>query len=230
MNPIEIEGTYPLSEAQIDRFCFKTIVHFPDFDNLFRISAKVFQTHSREWRPGTRNGRADAPDKEDFILALYFLQHCRKKIFEMTEDGEYKHIDENMIKKIAQIVYFSNYKYERDGTVNFRDHEQVELQANMRKPEHERALRLLQHAEFLYIQSGSSPRGLEALLRASLCEAFLEGADRVNDAHVRKAAYDVLRHRIRLKIQAKTQKITPVGIIDILLNTFLDDHDQSRLA
>src|SRR5690625_7365457 len=31
-NPIEFEGTYPLPEAQQDRFLFKLIIHFPDFD------------------------------------------------------------------------------------------------------------------------------------------------------------------------------------------------------
>src|SRR3712207_4205841 len=29
-NPIESEGTYPLPEAQIDRFLFKLVVHYPD--------------------------------------------------------------------------------------------------------------------------------------------------------------------------------------------------------
>ncbi len=34
-NPIEQEGTYPLPEAQIDRFMFKVIVDYPsDSDEL----------------------------------------------------------------------------------------------------------------------------------------------------------------------------------------------------
>jgi len=32
-NPIEQEGTYPLPEAQIDRFLFKLIVDYPDHDS-----------------------------------------------------------------------------------------------------------------------------------------------------------------------------------------------------
>jgi MoxR-like ATPase len=31
-NPVEYEGTYPLPEAQLDRFLFKTIVHYPSSD------------------------------------------------------------------------------------------------------------------------------------------------------------------------------------------------------
>jgi MoxR-like ATPase len=36
-NPIELEGTYPLPEAQLDRFMFKILVEFPDKDNLMAI-------------------------------------------------------------------------------------------------------------------------------------------------------------------------------------------------
>ena len=32
-NPIEQEGTYPLPEAQVDRFMFKLIVKYPDYDS-----------------------------------------------------------------------------------------------------------------------------------------------------------------------------------------------------
>jgi MoxR-like ATPase len=36
-NPIEMEGTYPLPEAQIDRFLFKLRIHPPGVDDLVRI-------------------------------------------------------------------------------------------------------------------------------------------------------------------------------------------------
>jgi MoxR-like ATPase len=36
-NPIEMEGTYPLPEAQLDRFLYKLIVEFPDEDGLLSI-------------------------------------------------------------------------------------------------------------------------------------------------------------------------------------------------
>jgi len=36
-NPIEMEGTYPLPEAQLDRFLFKTKVDFPSLDELHEI-------------------------------------------------------------------------------------------------------------------------------------------------------------------------------------------------
>jgi MoxR-like ATPase len=37
-NPLEMEGTYPLPEAQLDRFLFKIDVPFPSLDELTRIA------------------------------------------------------------------------------------------------------------------------------------------------------------------------------------------------
>ncbi len=37
-NPIENEGTYPLPEAQLDRFMFKVTVDYPSFDDELRIA------------------------------------------------------------------------------------------------------------------------------------------------------------------------------------------------
>ena len=36
-NPLEMEGTYPLPEAQLDRFFFKLLVKFPTFENMEAI-------------------------------------------------------------------------------------------------------------------------------------------------------------------------------------------------
>jgi MoxR-like ATPase len=43
-NPIEMEGTYPLPEAQLDRFFFKVIVGMPGVDDLAEIMARTTGT------------------------------------------------------------------------------------------------------------------------------------------------------------------------------------------
>lgn len=40
-NPIEQEGTYPLPEAQLDRFLFKVVVTYPSFDEELQIVKRV---------------------------------------------------------------------------------------------------------------------------------------------------------------------------------------------
>lgn len=40
-NPLEMEGTYPLPEAQLDRFMFKLHVKFPSVDDLVEVSRRT---------------------------------------------------------------------------------------------------------------------------------------------------------------------------------------------
>jgi MoxR-like ATPase len=40
-NPVEMEGTYPLPEAQLDRFAFKLVVRFPPRDELVSIARRT---------------------------------------------------------------------------------------------------------------------------------------------------------------------------------------------
>ena len=50
-NPIEQEGTYPLPEAQQDRFMFKVFVRYPKFDEEFEIARRTTALQSEEVRP-----------------------------------------------------------------------------------------------------------------------------------------------------------------------------------
>lgn len=47
-NPMEMEGTYPLPEAQLDRFIFKIKVPFPDLASLVEISRRTTGYHEAE--------------------------------------------------------------------------------------------------------------------------------------------------------------------------------------
>src|SRR5262245_47683959 len=47
-NPIEQEGTYPLPEAQQDRFMFKVLVSYPSFDEEFEVARRTTSTATPE--------------------------------------------------------------------------------------------------------------------------------------------------------------------------------------
>ncbi len=47
-NPIEMEGTYPLPEAQLDRFLMKILVEYPSRDELSRIVERTIQRDEPE--------------------------------------------------------------------------------------------------------------------------------------------------------------------------------------
>ncbi|MCP4192099.1 MAG: MoxR family ATPase [Planctomycetaceae bacterium] len=50
-NPIEQEGTYPLPEAQQDRFMFKIYVKYPSFDEEFEIARRTTTTQQDDVKP-----------------------------------------------------------------------------------------------------------------------------------------------------------------------------------
>jgi MoxR-like ATPase len=50
-NPIEQEGTYPLPEAQQDRFMFKVFVHYPSFDEEFEVARRTTSPQIDEVQP-----------------------------------------------------------------------------------------------------------------------------------------------------------------------------------
>lgn len=50
-NPIEQEGTYPLPEAQQDRFMFKVFVNYPSFDEEFNVAQRTTGTAAPEVVP-----------------------------------------------------------------------------------------------------------------------------------------------------------------------------------
>jgi len=50
-NPIEQEGTYPLPEAQQDRFMFKVFVKYPTFEEEFEVARRTTTTQSDNVAP-----------------------------------------------------------------------------------------------------------------------------------------------------------------------------------
>jgi MoxR-like ATPase len=67
-NPIELEGTYPLPEAQLDRFFFKVLVPFPSEEELLEIARRTTGNEVPQLKPV-----ADA----DSILAA---QHAAREV------------------------------------------------------------------------------------------------------------------------------------------------------
>jgi MoxR-like ATPase len=56
-NPLEMEGTYPLPEAQLDRFVFKLLVKFPSASEIERILSRTTEAEDPKAAPifdGTR--------------------------------------------------------------------------------------------------------------------------------------------------------------------------------
>lgn len=74
-NPIEQEGTYPLPEAQLDRFVFKLQVGYPSADE----ECKVLERHDAGLKPHQlkESGIKSVADREDILAARAEIQQLR---------------------------------------------------------------------------------------------------------------------------------------------------------
>ena len=98
-NPIEYEGTYPLPEAQLDRFLLKILIDYPPIEAEHEIVAR--------WDAGFNSRRLDQIDVQ-VLSDARLIQACRSEIKQMkTEVGVQKYIVEivNKTRNHQSILY-----------------------------------------------------------------------------------------------------------------------------
>ena len=83
-NPIDQEGTYPLPEAQVDRFMFKVLLDYPSFDEERKILDRMAFT---------------APEtKVQPVIPLEEILHTRKLV-------DHIHVDEKVRDYVVHLVF-----------------------------------------------------------------------------------------------------------------------------
>lgn len=85
-NPIEQEGTYRLPEAQLDRFLFKIVVHYPELNQEVDILSRHHE----------RQGVQPVTEIKEVLSA--------EQITAFRTFAQQVHVDANVIKYIAQIT------------------------------------------------------------------------------------------------------------------------------
>jgi MoxR-like ATPase len=90
-NPLEMEGTYPLPEAQLDRFMFKVLVSFSSLDELRRILERTTDKQNITVAPVIDGPRVllhqalvrdvvSAPHVKDFVSRLVWATHPESEL------------------------------------------------------------------------------------------------------------------------------------------------------
>jgi len=74
-NPLEMEGTYPLPEAQLDRFFFKLHVPFPERDELHQILSRTTSDHTAE--PRTVLSKQELLELQALVRKVPVAQHVQ---------------------------------------------------------------------------------------------------------------------------------------------------------
>ncbi len=89
-NPIEQEGTYPLPEAQVDRFMLKTVIDYPKHDEEQLIM---------------RNNLKGSFEQVNAVVDLQQILNARKAVQEV-------YMDEKIEKYILDIIFATRYPEE----------------------------------------------------------------------------------------------------------------------
>ena len=82
-NPIEHEGTYPLPEAQVDRFMFKLVVTYPERREEREVLDRMTAVDEPAARPAARPG-AGAPRPAALVQAVYADERIKEYVLDLV--------------------------------------------------------------------------------------------------------------------------------------------------
>jgi MoxR-like ATPase len=165
-NPIEQEGTYPLPEAQLDRFMFNLWLQYPSFAE----EVHIVQSTTSKYDASVKHVLA----AEDIIE----FQHLIRAV----------PVAENVI---AYAVRLSGYT----------------------RPTSADAPAYIKN----WIRWGAGPRASQFLILGAKARAILHGRATPDIGDVQAMALPVLRHRLVTSFAAEAEGVSPVQIVDKLL-------------
>ncbi|MDP2327720.1 MAG: AAA family ATPase [Dehalococcoidia bacterium] len=82
-NPIEQEGTYPLPEAQLDRFMLKIVVHYPERTEEREVLSRALEGEQPQARAVV--GTADIARLRDAVRAVDVNERLREYVIRLVE-------------------------------------------------------------------------------------------------------------------------------------------------
>lgn len=92
-NPIEYEGTYPLPEAQLDRFLFKVLISYPSAEQELQIVAN--------WQAGFSSRKLEAVNLEKLTDAGV-VQRCRDLVRDVRVEPGVQSFLVNMVRRTRE--------------------------------------------------------------------------------------------------------------------------------
>jgi MoxR-like ATPase len=188
-NPIEHEGTYPLPEAELDRFLLKILLSYPDPEEEIGILRQAAPIGAEN--PG-------APLRP--VLN-------REALGSLRAAAELVRVDPGIERYMVAVVTAT--RPPENAAAGQRDSGR-----GSRSP----APRPAQEGIYRYIAFGASPRGTIALHRLARIFALFEGRSWVSPEDVKAAAYPALRHRVVLSYEAEADGLDADMVLSRLLS------------
>ena len=186
-NPLEMEGTYPLPEAQVDRFFFKLLPEFPSREELSRIADL------------TTAAPPPAPKK---VLDGAAILEIREWVREVP-------IAEAVKDYAVRLILATHPERERAGDVALAGLRRSRGPGAAAQQTSADGIELVRR----FVLYGSSPRGLQTLILAAKARALLSGRPNVSFEDIRSMTMPGLRHRLILKLEADAEGISSEHVL-----------------
>jgi len=186
-NPIEQEGTYPLPEAQLDRFMFNVLISYPGFEDEVKIV---------EATTGTLPGELSQVLTRERVLDF---QGLVKKV----------PVAENVIRYAVQLV--------RATRVDIGVATRVSGENGNTALSVPETPACAVAAAQEYLAWGAGPRAAQFLIRGAKTRALLHGRPTPDIEDVQRLTHPVLRHRLVTNFHAEAENMSKDRIIDQVL-------------
>jgi MoxR-like ATPase len=193
---VEGEGLYPLPEAQLDRFLLQMRLRLPDAVALRTIASRAGDPSP--WPSERTEGDAASPTVPPPLSppAAASGRPYRSGLGSLDGHG--------LLTLQHHTASLPVASYVRDYAVRL---------VLATRPDQRGAPRPVQR----YVRYGASPRALQALEAAARAHALLEGRFNVAFGDVRRVAPAVLRHRLRLNVEADVQGVEAESVLAAVL-------------
>lgn len=188
-NPIELSGTYPLPEAQIDRFMFKLNIDYPDYKTLYNIINLKEKQINLNFHKNILNKNPDSNNISNNISNNNSNNNSNNKI-----------IKKEFYNLISKVVVADNIKKYITSIV---------LNTN---PESSSSSLVKK-----YILYPASVRTGIFLIIGSKWKALLDGRLNVSIEDVDSLVYSILIHRIVLNFEGEAENLNKKGIIEDII-------------
>jgi MoxR-like ATPase len=199
-NPVEQEGTYPLPEAQMDRFMLKVNVDYPDAESELAIIDLVREEELMSI--SSDDSSEDSESKDPAGSQSQGIIKNSLSIPELMIRPEHIIVAQQEVSRIHISPLIKSY------VVNL-------VMAT-------RGIGGYSHAQFpQWLSVGASPRASIALDRGARAHAWLAGRDYVDPDDVRAMVHLVLGHRLVLSYAAISERVTTAQVIDEILEHVL---------
>jgi MoxR-like ATPase len=195
-NPIEQEGTYPLPEAQVDRFMMKLKVDYPTRQQELDIL--------RRWT-GLEEPHAE------IVASVPEIMEAREAIHAI-------HMEEVLERYIVDLVWATREPDAAAKEIADRWQKSPERTAAGHTEAVKGNLARLQECAS-FIQYGASPRATLYLALCARANAFIRGRAYVTPDDVLEIGMDVLRHRIIVSYEAEAEMIRSDDIVQRIFET-----------